>query len=164
MKRSIPKILFAGLFGGITLNVSMFLTFNLLGFGWDKKGILLDSSIQSAKLIAVWTEIEPIPLIISKPIFIIFGLIVFAIIHAFIYHWLSPHWPRGIKARTLRMAMLIFLFSFLFWEFFTPFNQFGEPLGLIGLELLFWLVIAVTEALAIVVVLDKDFSVNKKKG
>jgi hypothetical protein len=32
------------------------------------------------------------------------------------------------------------------WEFFTPFNLFGEPLPLIGLELVFWATIAFAEA------------------
>lgn len=35
------------------------------------------------------------------------------------------------------LALLMFFLSFFFWEFFTPFNQFGEPLWLIALELLF---------------------------
>lgn len=39
--------------------------------------------------------------------------------------------------------------SFVFWEFFTPVNQFGEPFLLIGLELTFWAVIAIAEALTI---------------
>ena len=48
------------------------------------------------------------------------------------------------------LALLMFLLSFFFWEFFTPFNQLGEPLWLIALELLFWALIAVAEALALV--------------
>lgn len=44
--------------------------------------------------------------------------------------------------------------SFVFWEFFTPFNQFGEPIVLIGLELTFWVVIAISEALTIACVME----------
>ena len=86
---------------------------------------------------------------VANPAPIIFGLILFALGHAFIYRWLSPHWPPGAVPRTLRLAALIFFLSFLFWEFFTPFNQFGEPLPLIALELTFWAIIALTEAFAI---------------
>jgi hypothetical protein len=39
--------------------------------------------------------------------------------------------------------------TFLFWEFFTPFNQLGEPLPLIAIELVFWATIALAEAFAI---------------
>lgn len=145
----ISKTLLAGLAGGIALNVAMLLTFRLFGFGWTGGGILLDPSIHSSKLIAVWTQIEPLPLVVASPAPIILGLVLFGIGHAFIYQWLSPSWPPGIKARALRLAALVFVLSFLFWEFFTPFNQLGKPLPLIALELIFWAVIAISEALAI---------------
>jgi len=153
MKSSFFKTLFAGLAGGAALNLAMLLTFRLFGFGWNGGGILLDPSIQSHKLIAVWTQMEPIPLIVSYPAPIIAGLFLFGIGHAFIYQWLSPAWPSGIRARTWRLAALVFFLSFLFWEFFTPFTQFGEPLLLIGLELIFWSLIALAGAFTIAVVL-----------
>lgn len=142
----------AGMVGGLALNLTMVLTFRLIGFGWQGGGILLDPTRQSQKLIAVWTTLEPIPLVISNPVPIAIGLMGFGVGHAFIYRWLSPAWPTGIMARAWRLAGLIFFLSFLFWEFFTPFNQFGEPLSLIALELLFWATIALTEAVVIVVV------------
>jgi hypothetical protein len=40
------------------------------------------------------------------------------------------------------------------WEFFTPFNLFGEPLPLIGLELVFWATIAFAEAFVIASVFE----------
>lgn len=154
MKDPISKTVFAGLTGGMTMNIVMLLTFRLIGFGWDGQGILLDPAFQSRKLIAVWTELEPLPLVVANPAPIISGLMLFGIGHAFIYRWLSPAWPQGIRARAWRMALLIFFLSFLFWEFFTPFNQFGEPVALIGLELLFWLAIAFAEAFAIAAVME----------
>jgi hypothetical protein len=39
-----------------------------------------------------------------------------------------------------------------FRKFFTPFNQFGEPPQLIGLELIFWATIAIGESFVIAVV------------
>lgn len=154
MKRKAVKIILAGLAGGIALNLTMLLTFRLLGFGWNGGGILLDPAIQSSKLIAVWTEIEPLPLVVSNPAPIIAGLVLFAVGHAFIYDWLSQAWAPGIRARALRLALLIFFLSFLFWEFFTPFNQFGEPFALILLELIFWAAMAIAEAFAIAMVLE----------
>ncbi|MEE9594370.1 MAG: hypothetical protein V3V92_03125 [Candidatus Hydrothermarchaeales archaeon] len=151
------KTLLAGLAGGLALNVSMLLTFRLIGFGWDGGGILVDPSLQSPKLIAVWTQIEPIPLVVSSPPPIIIGLILFSIGHAFIYRWLSPSWPAGIKARSLRLATLVFFLSFSFFEFFTPFNMFGEPGPLIALELVFWAIIALAEAVAIATVMEYGY-------
>jgi len=154
MRASIPRTILAGLLGGLALNTAMLLTFRLLGFGWNGGGILLDPSHQSRKLIAVWTRIEPIPLVVDKPFAIIIGLILFGIGHAFFYRWLSPSWPPGITPRAWRIAVLIFFFSFLFWEFFTPFNMFGEPLLFIGLELVFWAIIALAEAFVIASVFE----------
>ena len=146
------RTIIAGFVGGLTLNLMMILTFRLLGFGMDGGGILLDPSLQSSKLIAVWTEIEPIPLVVENPLTIIIGLLLFGIGHSFLYKWISHTWPKSIMSRTWRMAILIFFFSFLFWEFFTPFNLFGEPIIMIGLELMFWAIIAVSEAFSIVLV------------
>jgi len=148
------QIILAGLAGGLALNLVMLLTFRLIGFGWNGGGILLDPTLQSPKLIAVWMQLEPLPLVVSKPAPIIVGLFLFAIAHAFMYRWLSPAWPVGLTARVWRLAVLVFFLSFCFFEFFTPFNQFGEPLPLIGLELFFWALIALAEGLAIATVFE----------
>lgn len=160
MKHSFSRTIIAGLAGGMVVNAVMLLTFRLIGFGWNGGGILLDPLVQSRKLIDVWTRIEPLPLVVAAPAPIIIGLMLFGIGHAFIYKWLSPAWPPGVSARTLRMAGLVFFLSFLFWEFFTPFNQFGEPLHLIGLELIFWAMIAVAEGFAISLVLESKKESN----
>lgn len=149
------RVLLAGLAGGMTTNALMLLTFRAIGFGWNGGGVLLASPIQSRKLIAVWTQLEPLPMVISNPAPIVSGLLLFAIGHAVLYKWLSVAWPPGLIRRALRFAALLFFMSFLFWEFFTPFNQFGEPLPLIFLELSFWAVIAIGEAFAISCVLER---------
>lgn len=160
----IGRTLGAGLAGGVALNLGMLLTFRLIGFGWHGGGILLDASIQSPKLIAVWTDLEPLPLIVANPAPIVVGLVLFGVGHAFVYRWLSPAWPPGIGARALRLGGLIFFMAFLFWEFFTPFNQFGEPLALIGLELLFWAVVALGESSIIVLACETLGSTARPTG
>jgi hypothetical protein len=154
MIRQPARILIAGLLGGLALNAVMLLTFRLIGFGWDGGGILLDPNLQSHKLIAVWTELEPIPLAVSNPLPIVAGLLFFGIGHAVVYGWLSPAWPLGVLPRALRMAGLTFFLSYLFFEFFTPFNMFGEPPLLLALELAFWAAVALAEAIVIAAVLE----------
>jgi len=149
------KTIIAGLAGGMAMNISMLLTFRTLGFGWDGRGILLTSSMQSEKLIAVWTKIEPLPLVVNTPLPIILGLMLFGIGHAFIYRSVAGAWPAGFMPRAMRMSGLIFFMTYLFWEFFTPFNQFGEPLQLIALELSFWALIAVAEGAVIAWVMER---------
>jgi hypothetical protein len=148
----------AGIAAGSAMNLAMLLTFRLIGFGINADGILLDPSLQSEKLIAVWTEIEPLPLVVDRPIPIILGIILFGIIHAYLYRWISPAWPKGIARRGLSFALVVFLMTFLFWEFFTPFNMFGEPLGLIALELCFWAVIALADGLVISAIMERGAS------
>lgn len=148
------KTLLAGIAGGMTFNLAMLFTFRAIGFGWDGKGFLITSSIQSPKLIAVWTSLEPLPMIVANPAPIIGGIVLFGILHAFLYRWLSPAWPAGIAPRALRFAGLHFGMTFLFWEFFTPFNQFGEPLALVAIELVFWAIIALAEAFVLAAILE----------
>jgi hypothetical protein len=149
------KTIFAGIAGGMTMNIVMLLTFRAIGFGWNGGGILLSSPIQSPKLIAVWTTIEPLPLIIANPAPIIIGMVLFGIVHAFIYRSVSVAWPAGVLPRAMRFAGLVLFMVFVFWEFFTPFNQFGEPLPLVALELLFWAAIALAEAFVIAAIVER---------
>ncbi|WP_197326473.1 hypothetical protein [Ralstonia solanacearum] len=148
------RTLVAGLAGGLTLNVAMLLTFRLIGFGWRGGGFLLTSPTQSRKLIAVWTQLEPLPLIVANPAPMIAGLMLFGVAHAAIYGWLAPAWPPGIVSRALRFAGLTFVLSYLFFEFFTPVNLLGEPLALVLAELGFWAVIAVAQACVIAAVME----------
>ncbi len=147
--RCIFKMLATAAAGWAAFNAAMFFTFRLIGFGVDGHGILLNPQTQNAKLIAVWTKLEPLPLVVAKPHIIIVSLFVFAFMQAVVYKLLSPAWPAGIRQRALRLAALRFALTFLFWEFFTPFNQLGEPLPLIAVELCFWVIVALAESFAI---------------
>ena len=158
MSPSHGRTLQAGIAGGIAMNLMMLLTFRLIGFGAHGEGILLNPALQSRKLIVVWTVLEPLPLVVYNPWPIIGGIIGFGVIHAYLYRWITPAWPAGVSRRGCRFATLVFLMTFAFWEFFTPFNQFGEPLVLICLELLFWSLIALADGFAIALIMERDFS------
>jgi len=161
MKISHAKTLLAGVLGGLAMNLTMLLTFRFIGFGLKGDGILLNPSFQSRKLIAVWTELEPLPLVVNRPALIILGIIVFGVLHAYLYRWLCSAWPPGIVKRGLSFALLVFVMTFVFWEFFTPFNQFGEPLGLIAIELTFWALIALADGFAISAVMEISHAAKK---
>jgi hypothetical protein len=160
MKPAHGRTLLAGIAGGAAMNLAMLLTFRLLGFGWNGDGILIESASQSRKLIAVWTQLEPIPLVVRSPAPIIIGIVLFGVLHAYLFRWLSPAWTGGRVKQGLQFAGLVFAMTFLFWEFFTPFNLFGEPLHLIALELVFWACIAVADGLAIAALTGKRTSIK----
>ena len=71
----------------------------LIGFGVDGHGILMNPQTQSAKLIAVWSELTPLPRSVGHPASMIAGVFGFAFRHAVIYRQLSPAWPAGIWPR-----------------------------------------------------------------
>jgi hypothetical protein len=146
------RIILAGLAGGAATNVAMLVMFRFLGFG---SGLLLDPRWQSLKLIAVWTQIEPLPRVVGAPLPIILGLFAFSLFHTWLYAKLSASWPHGLWPRAWRLGGLVFILSYVFFEFFTPFNLFWEPLLLVAVELAFWAVVALVEALAIVAVLER---------
>ena len=160
MKRSNFRTVFAGVGAGFAMNLVMLITFRFIGFGVDGDGFLLDPSLQSKKLIAVWTEIEPLPLVVNQPVPIILGIVLFGITQAYIYRWVCPAWPAGIAKRGFSFALLVFVMTFLFWEFFTPFNLFGEPIGLLFVELLFWALIALAAGFSLSAIME----VNIKKA
>lgn len=155
MKQSHARTAVAGIAGGFAMNLAMLLTFRVIGFGVNGGGILLKPDLQSGKLIAVWTEIEPLPLVVDRPAPIILGIVLFGVIHAYVYRLVSPVWPPGWTRRGLYLAFLVFVMTFLFWEFFTPFNQLGEPLALIIVELGFWASIALADGLSIAAVMER---------
>jgi hypothetical protein len=103
-------------------------------------------------------------LVVNRPVPIILGIILFGIVHAYLYRWISPAWPTGIVGRALSFALLVFLMTFLFWEFFTPFNQFGEPLGLIAIELCFWAVIALADGFTISTIMERKASDQRSEA
>jgi hypothetical protein len=65
MRASHQKTIIAGAAGGFAMNIAMLLTFRFIGFGVNADGFLLKPSMQSAKLIAVWTNVEPLPVVVS---------------------------------------------------------------------------------------------------
>ncbi len=145
------------------MNIAMLLTFRFIGFGVNGDGILLNPSFQSRKLIAVWTQLEPLPLVVNQPIPIVLGIIIFGIVHAYLYRWLSCAWPTGIVKRGLSFSLLVFFMTFVFWEFFTPFNQLGEPVGLIAIELTFWALIALADGFAISAIMERGAMKQRAK-
>lgn len=158
MRPTNGRVVLAGLLGGMAMNLVMLLTFRLLGFGWHGDGILITASSQSSKLVAVWTQLAPLPLVVTTPGPIIIGILLFGVIHAYLFVWLRPALPGGILNAGLRFGGLVFVMTFLFWEFFTPFNLFGEPLHLIALELLFWACIAAADGLVLAAFLGEKAS------
>jgi hypothetical protein len=144
----------AGILGGLAASLVIFILFRLIGF--EYWGILVDPQYQSPKLIMVWTELEPIPVAINHPEIMTLGFVALAVIHSFVFSVIKPGIPGEGWKKGLGFGAIVWLFSYLFFEFFTPWNMFGEPVTLVILELLFWIPVALSEGIVIAKVCDVD--------
>lgn len=148
-KPTIARTIVSGLAGGVAFVAALFLTFARFGgAGKGETGLLYDPDTQSAKLIAVWKEIKPLPLTIENPAPILGGYLLFAVGFAFLYRSVAPAWPAGIRARTLRLGAIIWLVG-AFFEFQGPINLFHQPARPLLVALTFWAVAALATAATI---------------
>lgn len=152
MKPSVFRTLAGGLAGGTTFFVATFVTFVLIGSGLDHRGPLFDPAIQSAKVIAVWTRIEPLPLFATAPHVVLLEYVLFGAAYALLFRSVVSAWPKSAWSGMWRLAVVIWL-SCAFFEFLAPVNLLGEPPSLVALELGFWAVAALAEAAVVVAVL-----------
>lgn len=83
---SVLLTVIAGLAGAVVGLITTFIGFMVAD------PILFDPDLQSAKLIAVWDEIEPLPPACGEAATGIILLLI-GIGRAFIYRWLAPAWP-----------------------------------------------------------------------
>jgi len=106
---------------------------------------------QSEKLINVWTVWKPLPLILEHPSYpIIAGFFFFTFLHVLVYQQFCSAFPgKTWIGKGLSLALGIWIFQYGYFEFFTPFNLFHEPLPLIGVELLLHGITALVEAMII---------------
>lgn len=92
---------------------------------------------QSSKLIAVWKQIEPIPSLTSLLPALLIPPIIYCILFRLFYDTLPG--KVGMKKGFFFGIMLWCLIA-LFFELFTPFGLFGEPIHLLFYELMLWFV------------------------
>jgi hypothetical protein len=106
---------------------------------------------QSQKLINVWTVWEPLPRITEQPSIVMgAGFLLFTFFHVLVYRRLAPLLPgKGWAGKGLSLALGIWVFQYGYFEFFTPFNQYREPVYLIIYEMLLHGIVAAVEGLII---------------
>lgn len=151
MKLSITKTIGAGVAAGLAFWMVTFVTFVLIGSGLDQtSGPLVDPRLQSSKLLAVWTQLEPLPLFATAPHLILAMYVAFAVGHAFLLRSVQAAWPSARWGQAWRLALVIWVLSCAFFEFLGPLNLLGEPLPLVALELVFWAAAALVEAVVLV--------------
>jgi hypothetical protein len=99
--------------------------------------IFSDSMSQSSKLVGVWTQIEPVPSLSSLAPALIIMPSIATVVFARFYD-LLPTQDRRLKG--LSFGIMLWALVALFFELFTPYGLFGEPLILLAYELTLWLI------------------------
>ncbi|HJU85722.1 MAG TPA: hypothetical protein VJ551_04485 [Nitrososphaeraceae archaeon] len=116
---------------------NMLLLFGLFMNPVSQEIIFSDSMGQSSKLVAVWTQVEPVPSLVSLIPALIIMPSVATLVFARFYD-LLPMGDRSLKG--LSFGIMLWALVAVFFELFTPYGLFGEPLILMAYELTLWLV------------------------
>jgi len=150
--RTYLMVVLAGVLAGLAFFALSVLTFYVLGV---LPGLLFNPAFQGPKVIAVVQRIEPAPLLQRAPHLVLAGWTVILIGYAFLFNHIKRLWPRSYGSRVLRLALMIWFFSLLFFQFQGPLNLLAEPLAPFALELGFWGICALGASAVIVGVIGR---------
>ena len=145
----------AGVLAGLVFFALSVLTFYVLGV---LPGLLFNPAFQGTKVIAVVQEIEPAPLLQRAPHLVLAGWAVILIGYAFLFNHIKPLWPQRYGSCVWRLALMIWLFSLLFFQFQGPLKLLAEPLAPFALELGFWGICALGASAVIVGIIGRPGS------
>ncbi|ANV91175.1 hypothetical protein [Picosynechococcus sp. PCC 8807] len=141
------KLIRGGFSGAIAFVIANIVS-NLLFFQIGQS-ILFNPEIQSEKLIAVLFEIEPLPLMFTNGSQYMAIAAVIGIVHGLVFTYIEPSLPKDKIKRGAAFAAILWALMALYFEFHVPFNMFHEPVPLVLLELLFWVIVVLVEGIVI---------------
>ena len=143
----------AGIAGGIGITLSNLVS-QVLFFQLGNE-ILFQSDQQSDKLIAVMTQMEPLPVMETDPgVYMTISVFIGAL-HGGIFAYIRDSLPENTIKSGLAYGGILWVLMALYFEFHAPFNMFGEPLPLLGLELFFWVIVVIVEGVLISTLYDR---------
>ena len=147
------KWVIAGIAGGIGIFVATLVS-NLLFFQIGHE-ILFQSPQQSDKVIAVVMEMEPLPVMQTDPGVYMTIAVFIGALHGGIFAYIRDSLPENTIKGGLAYGGILWVLMALYFEFHAPFNMFGEPLPLLGLELFFWVIVVSVEGVLISTLYDR---------
>lgn len=117
--------------------LNMFLLFGLFMNPISQEIIFSKEHGQSAKLVDVWKNIEPIPSLASLSPALIVTPAIYSIVFAALYDSIPG---KGRITKGFVFGIIVWSMIAVFFELFTPHGLFGEPLNLLAYELFLWFV------------------------
>lgn len=139
----------AGLAGGVAWIVGM-----LVFFG-PAQAILADPSIQSEKFLSVFTTVEPLPHMVARPWVVPLGLLCIGLLYGLVYAKIGPALAGSTLRRGATFGLVAWALMVPWFEFYLPWNVMHEPLVLLLLEAICWLLVLQLVGLAIAFVYDR---------
>jgi hypothetical protein len=112
---------------------------------------LADPTKQSQKFLEAFTT-PPLPRMAQGAEILASGLLVIGIIHACVYAWLQPRLPGNVLRRGLTFGTIAWALMVPWFEFYLPWNVMLEPLPLVFLEALCWLIVLLGVGVSIALV------------
>lgn len=146
--RTLLRILISGLTAAAAWWVGLLVVFG------PAQAILADPESQSTKFLAAFTE-PPLPRMAEHPEILLLGLLLIGLIYACTYEWLGNRLPGARIRRGLTFGLIAWALMVPWFEFYLPWNVMREPLPLVLLESLCWLLVLLVVGVAISVVHDR---------
>ncbi|MFN0149753.1 MAG: hypothetical protein ACKVU1_03455 [bacterium] len=133
-----------GLAGGVAWLAGMLALFG------PAQALLANPELQSAKFLAVFGSIEPLPRIASAQWILPAGIFVIATIYSLVYRLVRGAFARDTLAvKGAKFGVAAWALMAPWFEFYLPWNAMWEPWPLVALELALWLGVMLLVGLAI---------------
>jgi hypothetical protein len=133
--------------------LNTFLLFTLFMNPVSKEIIFSESIGQSPKLVGVWNTIEPVPSLASLTPALMITPLIFTTIYALVYNVLPG---KNLVTKGFSFGIMLWSLIAVFFELFTPYGLFGEPLHLLAYELFLWFIGLVVVSIVIAAIYRKS--------
>jgi hypothetical protein len=111
MKHTAWRTGLAGILVGLVFSALTAATFGTLGAGGGHgTGLLFDPQTQSAKVMAVWTELQPLRLMKRAPFVVFSGCTLLILGYSFLFATTRDSWPERYWSRLWRLGLVIWFF------------------------------------------------------
>ncbi len=100
--------------------------------------ILANPQYQSAKFLAVFAEIEPLPRVADSLGVLVAGVLVIGLVYGVVFDWLSPGLPGRGWRRGMAFGLVAWALMVPWFDFYLPWNVMHEPFALVLLEMVLW--------------------------
>ena len=107
---------------------------------------------------------EPLPVMFTNESLYLAIAAVIGIIHGLVFTYIEPSLPKNKIKRGAAFAAILWALMALYFEFHAPFNIFHEPISLVLLELIFWVIVVLVEGILISSIYGKSRTTLEKKA